>query len=65
MYADLKKLDVGAEAEMWRKFGVGDEIVEKLRSIAEMYAKDSSIMQGVRSLYGRMLAKGLEELRTS
>jgi hypothetical protein len=63
MYADISKLKIGTEAEMWRKFGVGDEIVEKLRSIAESYVKDDSIMDRVKGLYDAMLAKGREELR--
>jgi hypothetical protein len=57
MYADIGKYDIGAAAEMWRKFGVGDEIAEKMRATAERYSSDPAVMKEVRVLYQAMLEK--------
>jgi hypothetical protein len=63
MYADLMKYNEDIALQMWLKFGVGEENVEKMRITVETYSKDGDIMQGVRGLYGVMLARVRQELR--
>ncbi len=56
MYADIPMLAISDAEEMWKKFGVGEEIALKMRTIAEGYARDELVMTKVRSLYDAMLS---------
>jgi len=63
MYADIGGLDIADGEEMWKKFGVGDEIAAKMRETAEAYTQDESVMRHVRNLYEAMLSTGNAHFR--
>lgn len=55
MYEDPNNMSLDSFYEMWSKFNVGDELVQKLRESTERQGADSRTMHLVASLYEEML----------
>jgi hypothetical protein len=51
MYANLEKIDIDISCRMWADFGVGHDLVEKVRIKTAEYSKDASIMKAVSEIY--------------
>lgn len=65
MYADPMNLTVDSEYVMWEKFGIGDELVERLKESTERQGADSKVRERLSTLYDEMLTtakKKLEQL---
>ena len=57
MYAKPEVMSIDGCYEMWRQFGIGDELAVKLKLQAEAYASDKVVMDAVPQIYPLMLAK--------
>lgn len=55
MYARPDSVGIEEECEIWRQFGIGDELVMKIQAQAEEYTKDTTVMSAVGKLYDAML----------
>ncbi len=57
MYAEPERINVKTSCKMWRDFGVGSDLVEKVRIKVVEYGKDATIMQVIGEIYQDMLTK--------
>lgn len=59
MYADPDKANIDNCYEMWKAFGIDDELANKVKLQAEEYSRDSAVMDVVAKIYPAMLLKAL------
>jgi hypothetical protein len=64
MYADPNNVTIDDAYEMWREFGIGDELAAKVRARAQEYGADKTVMIAVKALYGEILSRALTDLRS-
>lgn len=57
IYTDLTKLNIGSYHEMWKEFGIGGELAEKIKFQAEQYRQDTKLMAAIGQIYQKMLNK--------
>ena len=57
MYKDPAKTNIDSCYEMWKLFGIGDELATKVKLQAEAYSKDKRIMDFIGQIYNLMLGR--------
>ena len=57
MYADPEKVNVDSCYEMWKEFGIDDELAMKVKLQAEEYSRDNTVMDAVVKIYPEMLKR--------
>jgi hypothetical protein len=57
MYADPEKVNVDSCYEMWKEFGIGDELAVKVKLQAQEYGRDKAVMDAVVKIYPEMLKR--------
>jgi|SRR5579872_85914 len=62
MYANPEKVNINSCYEMWKKFGIGDELANKVKEAAEFYSTDVDTIKLVSQIYPETLIKDLETL---
>lgn len=62
MYAHPDMVTLQTEWEIWRQFGIGDELANKVKVQAEEYRRDSAVIREVGKLYDAMVDEGRTSL---
>ena len=57
MYADSKKVNINSCYKMWKDFGIGDDLVAKIKIQAEQYFKDNKVLASIEEIYNKTLQK--------
>jgi len=57
MYANPKQVNIDSCYEMWKEFGIGDELADKVKATAEQYSKDPKAMGLLYQIYPETLLK--------
>lgn len=57
MYAEPDEVDIDSCYEMWREFGIGDDLAAKVKKQSEEYSKDERIMNIIREIYSQMIIR--------
>lgn len=57
MYADPNAVNIDSCYEMWKEFGIGDELAKKMKLQAEEYGCDKAVMDAVVKIYPEMLKR--------
>jgi len=57
MYADPAALSIEACYKMWKLFGIGDELADKVKSKTEEFQKDKNAMELISQIYPEMLLR--------
>lgn len=57
MYTDPGKVTIDSCYEMWKLFGIGDELALKVKLQAEAYSKDKKVMDFIDQVYELMLER--------
>lgn len=57
MYAKPSQVNINSLYEMWKKFGISDDLANKIKNQAEQYSEDKSVMVAVREIYCGMLSR--------
>lgn len=65
MYARPESVGIEEECEIWRQFGIGDELVMKIQRQAEEYGTDVTMMKTIKRLYDAMLDEADKQLNAS
>jgi hypothetical protein len=60
MYADPATVNIDSCYEMWKAFGIGDELAEKIKFRAGVYLKDKAITETIHRIYPAMLLKAAQ-----
>ena len=45
--------------DMWKLWGVGDELASRMRRYAESYAQDKTVMQNLKKIYPQVISRAL------
>ncbi|TSD06209.1 MAG: Uncharacterized protein Greene07147_68 [Parcubacteria group bacterium Greene0714_7] len=56
-HREPSRYGINDACEMWRRFGIGDELVEAIRKKSGEYANNSDTMNILRKIYPEMLAR--------
>lgn len=54
-YVEPESMVINKYFEMWKEFGIGDELALKLKIQTEQYGKDDAVMSAVGKIYQQML----------
>ncbi len=68
VYVSLPDVTIEEECEMWKQFGVGDELVVAIRRTSEEYEKTAAVRDAISMMYERMVTEAniepiLKEIR--
>lgn len=61
MYALPEKVNIDSYCQMWKLFGVGDELVLRIKRQAEEYSEDRFFMEKMLEIYPEMLKRAMNQ----